>query len=147
MQVTCDDCGSVQDSANGTCELCNASLSEEEARGKRVSGIALLGGALLATGVFCIAPGLAIKAVKFEAWSAPAFWGPYFAVWVLGAVLSQHYQPKESYEFYGWGGYFDNPFSLQDDIDRHHATIGLILFPVGIITGLWIGAFRAFTGR
>ncbi len=143
MTVTCDDCGSVQSSTNVRCELCGASLREENERKERGTAIGLGAAAVFATGLLCVGPGVVLRYFVFHAWELPTFVLAYAAVWLLGSVLAQHYTPREDYEFH----LFDNPFTYQDDIDRAHVLIGLVFFPMAIVSGLWLSLLRTLTSE
>lgn len=142
MDVTCDDCGSVQPAENGRCELCGASLEEEAERENRRSALSLLVAAVAATVFLCIGPGVIIHIAWFQTWSTGSFAMAYLGFWLVATLLAHKYEPRDDYEF----GYFNNPFTLRDDIDRTHFTVGLILFPITIVNGLWVAAFRAVRG-
>ena len=139
MDVTCDDCGSIQAASNGRCELCGASLREEETRAHRLSAVKLLFAAVVATSFLCLLPGVIIRHVWFADWSDQSFVLGYISVWVVGSILSNWYEPRDDYEF----SYYDNPLTLRDNRDRAHVTVGLALFPMSVVSGLWIGAFKA----
>lgn len=139
MEVTCDDCGSVQPATNRQCTLCGASLREEVERGERLSAIKLLFAAIVVTALVCVGPGILIRHLWFGEWSDQQFALAYLAFWVLGSVLARWYQPRDDYEF----SYFDNPFTFRDDADRAHFGLGVVLFPISLVSGLWIGVFRS----
>ena len=141
MKLTCDDCGSVQSEENERCELCGASLSEESDRKERKSAAVLGASALVATGLLCITPGFLLRTFFFHEWSLPVFVLAYAAVWVAGSLAAQHYAPREDYEFQ----LFDNPFTYQDDVERIHVMMGLVLFPIAVVSGLWVSLFKSLT--
>lgn len=143
-KVTCDDCGTLNVATLQRCELCGESLHEEHERKKQGSLPLLLFAALGLTGLCFILPGAGLFMYLTgmrEIDISPGLFGLLYSVtWVVLALLSNHYAPKSHY-YFGWdmghGGFINNPFTLQDDADRAHASLGMLLFPVHILVGVW----------
>lgn len=147
MQLTCDDCGSIQPDTNARCELCGGSLSEERQRGDQRSLIALLFGTVMATVVFFFVPAVLIHWRYFDDTTPLVFGAGYLLVWLVLTAIGRLYQPQDDYDigYRGRGGYvIDNPFTLRDDRDRAHLGLGLVLFPVNVVGGLWATVFVRF---
>lgn len=149
MRLTCDDCGSVQSEANSVCELCGGSLSEERGRAEARTIVALLASAIIATCVLCLLPGAFIQRMWWLDVPVGMYWGFYLGAWLVGSIVVRFYTPRDDYDV-GWGhGAYrvDNPFTLRDDMDRTHLGVGLLLFPMGIVSGLWVALFNQLFGR
>lgn len=147
MELTCDDCGSIQSEHNDRCELCGASLHEEAERKAEGSLPALLAAAIVATGLLAVLPAFVIKFLWFSELGWPLFGLAYSGIWVVGIAIGNFYTPKDDYDFgyRAMGGWVDRPFTLKDDRDRAHATAGFILMPMNIVGGLWLAVFRKLT--
>jgi hypothetical protein len=92
-------------------------LAREADRGSELLALAALAGVAVltfATSLRSSAPGL--------------FW-PLYAIGCLAflGLLGRAYQARESY-YLGWfGGWVDDPFTIQDDLDRAHVGLGFAL--------------------
>lgn len=71
--------------------------------------------------------------------AAPAafWWGYAFTLLVVLALVGSSYQPRTEYRL-GWlaggGRLYDDPFSLRDDLDRHHVALGFaVALPTAVL--------------
>lgn len=56
--------------------------------------------------------------------SPTEFWIMYGAFALLMLALMGHaYEPRDDY-YLGWGGYYNDPFTLRDNLDRAHVALG-----------------------
>jgi hypothetical protein len=73
--------------------------------------------------------------------STPAgwMWPPFALLAVLTlALLGRAYEPKERY-YLGWfGGLWDDPFSLRDNVDRAHVELGFLVVLPSMLLGAWV---------
>ena len=153
-ELTCEECGTINDADNRVCELCGDPLGEERETAEKMSLLILAPLALFtsavsyAGGAFVFAWGLSsthsttgsglMFGLDFD-----AFLVIYSVVWLLLVVVAPMYSPKDNYDF---GGIYGNPLSYRDDLDRRHATMGCLLFPLMIVHGLWRQVFERLGG-
>ncbi len=143
-RITCDDCGTLNPPNLAQCELCGESLHEEQERAERGNLAILVFFAVCLTALCFALPAVGIF-MYLTQWKeldlSPGLFGAmYLGAWFILGLISTRYEPKSDYDF-GWDmgymGYMNNPFSLRDDIDRSHAMVGFILFPVHLVVGSW----------
>ncbi len=143
-ELECDDCGTMNREGAKACELCGESLEEEVERKKYGNPWVLGPMAIGATLLLVVLPG----ALVLSEYGVLGLLG-YAVAWGVLAVVGRTYQGRDDY-YLGWGGGFsrvDNPFTFQDDYDRAHLAIGIVLMPVLAVTGLWGSFARALQAR
>lgn len=143
-ELECDDCGSLNPAHAKSCSLCGASLSEELERAK-AGPTWLFACATLGVTALCVGtPGFLLYAwlVVYQEITMPlwAFLPAYALIWGVLGVVSRSYMPKQDYDFgYSLGsmGWMNKPLTFRDDVDRMHASLGFVLFPVNLVVGMW----------
>ncbi len=115
----------------------------------KASDIFWVGSAIVALGVMCL-----LTFTTNLAQESPGFYWTVFGILALTmlGLLGHAYVPHDDY-YTGWyGGMWDNPFTLEDDIDRAHMSLGfataiprMLMGSYGEIFGsLWV--WKGLTG-
>ena len=134
-KITCDDCGSIQSSANVRCELCAESLQEERAR-RKFGSVLLVGlGAVFMTALLMVGPGFVLKAWKFASVGDQTFWSAYVSIFIVGGAIAERLDPGEGLQPSDYGPHLQGP-------TYYRTLLRLAVLPMGLVFSLWRSFLR-----